>query len=56
MAQNEAMLQPHHARAFGVVIDGCDGCHLSRDGRPGCECINISEGTFHSVFMDISVI
>ena len=39
--QTEALLQPHQARAFGVIVDDCASCHLGPDGQSGGQCITI---------------
>ena len=39
--QTEALLQPHQARAFGVIVDDCARRHCSAIGKPGGQCINI---------------
>ena len=39
--QTEALLQPHQARAFGVIVDNCASCHLGSDGQPGGQCIMV---------------
>ena len=33
--QHESLLQPHQARAFGVIVDDCTRCHLGVDGNAG---------------------
>ena len=32
--QEESLLQPHQARANGVIIDDCASCHIGTDGNP----------------------
>ena len=44
-SQTEALLQPHQARAFGVMIDDCARCHVAANGKPGGQCIGIGEDT-----------
>ena len=44
--QNEALLQPHQARAFGVKIDDCASCHLRSDGQPGTQCLSVDDIDF----------
>ena len=39
--QTEALIQPHQARAFGVMIDDCTRCHVAANGKPGGQCIII---------------
>ena len=39
--QTEALIQPHQARAFGVMIDDCARCHVAANGKPGGQCIII---------------
>ena len=41
--QTEALLQPHQARAFGVVVDDCARHHCSASGNPGGQCITIGK-------------
>ena len=41
--QTEALLQPHQARAFGVIVDDCASCHLGSDGQPGGQCITVDD-------------
>ena len=43
--QHESLLQPHQARAFGVVVDDCARCHLGSDGNPGGQCIKVDDAT-----------
>ena len=38
-SQFEALLQPHQACAFGVVIDDVAKWHNDRHGNPGGQCI-----------------
>ena len=45
-SQNEALLQPHQARSFGVRIDDCASCHLRADGEPGTQSIAIGDNTY----------
>ena len=40
-SQSEALLQPHQARAFGVVVDDCSNRHLGKDGKPGGQCLSV---------------
>ena len=41
VTQRESLLQPHHARAFGIVIDDVARRHPGRDGKPGGQCIHV---------------
>jgi hypothetical protein len=41
--QTEALLQPHQARAFGVIVDDCARRHCSAIGKPGGQCITIGK-------------
>ena len=40
--QTEALLQPHQARAFGVIVDDCSSAHLGPDGLAGGQCLTIA--------------
>lgn len=40
-SQQESLLQPHQARAFGVVIDDVAKRHPSGDGKQGGQCISV---------------
>ena len=44
-SQRESLLQPHQARAFGVIIDDCARCHLGKDGEPGGQCLQVDDTT-----------
>ena len=33
--QTEALLQPHQARSFGIIVDYCANRHLFSTGSPG---------------------
>jgi len=44
-SQQESLLQPHQARAFGVVIDDVAKRHPSKDGKQGGQCICIGKDT-----------
>ena len=39
--QTEALLQPHQARSFGIIVDDCAKRHLSSSNKPGGQCIII---------------
>ena len=39
--QTEALLQPHHARYVGIIVDDCAKRHISSSGEPGGQCIII---------------
>ena len=41
MNQHESLLQPHQARAFGIVIDYIARRHPGKDGKPGGQCIHV---------------
>ena len=34
-SQHESLLQPHQARAFGVIVEDVANRHSTRDGRSG---------------------
>ena len=40
--QTEALLQPHQARSFGIVVDDCTRRHLSSTINLGGQCIVIN--------------
>ena len=40
---SESLLQPHHARHRGVLVDGCDKRHLSQNGSHGGQCMKVNE-------------
>ena len=42
-SQDEALLQPHQCRDFGVMVDDCAKCHLNNDGDPGGQCIRVGD-------------
>ena len=44
--QHESLLQPHHARYFGVVADDGARLHIGKDGDPCGQCLKISTETF----------
>ena len=41
LPQTEALLHPHQARSFGIILDGCDKIHLSSTGYLDGQCIII---------------
>ena len=43
--QIEALIQPHQARAFGIMIYDCTSCHLTKDDKPGGQHIWVSSDT-----------
>ena len=48
--QSEALLQPHQARAFGVIVDDCACRHLAPSGNPGGQCITVNKSTYKMHF------
>ena len=38
----ESLLQPHQARAFGVVVDDVAKRHLGNNNKPGGQCLYIN--------------
>ena len=48
--QTETLLQPHQARAHGVMVDDCAKRHSSITGQPGTQCIKIGPDTFDMYF------
>ena len=44
--KTEALLQPHQMRAFGLVVDDCAHRHISKDGIPGGQCIEIGNAKY----------
>ena len=48
-SQHELLLQPHQARAFGVIVDDVAQSHPEMDGKQGGQCICIDTDTlpFH---------
>ena len=42
-SQSEALIQPHQARAFGVIVDDCASCHLGVDGNRGGQCLIVDD-------------
>ena len=38
--QTEALLQPHQARAFDVIVDDCTKRYLDISGKPGGQCLH----------------
>ena len=40
--QTEALLQPHQARDFGVIVDDCAKRHLTISWKPGTQCLQVS--------------
>ena len=49
-AQIESLLQPHQARAFGVVVNDVAKRHPAMDGKQGGQCICIDKDTLHFHF------
>ena len=45
-SQTEALLQPHQARAFGVIVDDCASCHIGSDGEPGGQRIVVDDNSY----------
>ena len=43
--QVESLLQPHQARAFGVVVNDVAQRHPAMDGKQGSQCISIGADT-----------
>ena len=43
--QQESLLQPHQARAFGIIVDDCARCHLGNDGNPGGQSVKLDTVT-----------
>ena len=48
--QTEALLQPHQARAFGVIVDDCASCHLAPNNSPGGQCITVGDTSYKMNF------
>ena len=48
--QTEALLQPHQARAFGVVVDGCARRHMGADNNPGGQCLSVNGNSYGMYF------
>ena len=44
--QKEALLQPHQARAFGVVVNDIARRHTGPDGLPGKQSFKVDEDTY----------
>ena len=38
-SQTEALIQPHQARAFGVIVDDCARCYIGANGLVGGQYI-----------------
>ena len=34
-SQTEALMQPHQARSFGIMVDDCARCHIGANGLAG---------------------
>ena len=45
-SQTEALLQPHQARAFGVIVDDCASCHQGIDGDRGGQQLRIDDVSY----------
>ena len=45
-SQTEALLQPHQARAFGVIVDDCVSCHLGVDGNRGGQQLLVNDVSY----------
>ena len=48
--QTETLLQPHQARAHGVLVDDCTKQHPSITGQPATQCIQIGSDKFEMYF------
>ena len=48
--QTEALLQPHQARSFGIIVDDCAKRHLSSSGKPGAQYIVIDNNVLIAWF------
>ena len=42
-SQSEVLLQPHQARAFGVLVDDCASCHTGVNGERGGQRLVIND-------------
>ena len=49
--QTESLLQPHQARAFGVIVDDCSSGHICADGLRGSQSITVGDKVFKMHFL-----
>ena len=53
--QTESLLQPHQARAFGVVVNDVAKRHPAMDGKQGSQCMSIRADSLPLLSMGGSV-